>query len=76
MLYFAGQMDELVRVCDEGIRIDPTKPLYFFLKGKVLAKEGRTQEALDALRRAQALHPAGQLGSDVDRLIQQLAPAP
>ena len=76
MLYFAGKMDELERVCDDGIRLEPSQPLYYFLKGRVLANAGKTQEALDVLRRARALNPSGKLGSDIDELIRFLESSP
>jgi tetratricopeptide (TPR) repeat protein len=76
MLYFAGRMEELERVCDEGIRLEPSQPLYYFLKGKALAAAGRNQEALDVLRRARELNPTGRMASDIDEMIRSLRPAP
>jgi hypothetical protein len=76
MLYVTGRTDEILRVCDEGIRIDASNPFYHFFRGRVLASRGSKGEALDALRRARSLSPPKEIGPEIDALIRSLEENP
>ena len=52
-----GRLDEALACCREAIRLDKLNPHWLFLFASICDEMGRTQEAIDALRRALYLEP-------------------
>jgi len=70
MLFFMERYEELVRVCEEGARLDPKLGDYPFFMGKAFAKLGRAAEARDAFDRCRSLKPPPEVAREIDEILR------
>jgi hypothetical protein len=75
MLYFMKRYDELVRVAEEGARIDPTQGAYPFFMGKAYVETRNIPEALKAFERCRELNPPPEVASEIESIIRSLGPS-
>ena len=72
MLFFMERYEELVRVCDEGARLDPKLGDYPFFMGKAYARRGRTAEARKAFDTCCSLEPPPEVAREIDEILRSL----
>lgn len=70
MLYAMERDAEVLRVCEEGARIDSTQGYYPFFMGKAYARRGRTAEARAAFDRCRALEPPPEIVREIDDILR------
>ncbi len=75
MLFFMKRYDELLRVAEEGERIDPRRGTYPFFMGKAYVDLKRIPEAMKAFDRCRALNPPPEVESEIDAIVRSLGPA-
>jgi hypothetical protein len=72
MLYAMEKFDDMLRVCEEGIRLDAKQGYYPFFRGKAYARMGRAAEARAALEACRALDPPPEIVREIDEILRSL----
>jgi hypothetical protein len=72
MLYAMEKFDEMLRVCEEGIRLDAKQGYYPFFMGKAYARTGHAAEARAALEACRALDPPPEIVREIDEILRYL----
>jgi hypothetical protein len=72
MLYTMERYNEMLRVCEEGMRLDAEQGYYPFFMGKAYARTGRAAEARAALEKCRALDPPPEVVREIDEILRSL----
>jgi hypothetical protein len=72
MLYEMGRDEEVLRVCEEGARLDPKQWYYPFFIGKSYARGGRADDARKAFDKCRALEPPPEVMREMDDMLRSL----
>jgi tetratricopeptide (TPR) repeat protein len=73
LLYVSKRYDELLRVCEEGIRLDPNQGFYPFFMGKAYVEKGMVPEALAAFERCRKLGAPPAVLKEMDELEKSMS---
>lgn len=72
----SGDLDEALKAFREALDMDPENPVVHLNLGVAYKLKGQKDVARLALTKAKALDPHGPTGSEADRLLASLGPAP
>jgi tetratricopeptide (TPR) repeat protein len=72
LLAMTDSYDELLSVAREGTVYHPDRPVYHYYYGRMLLREGRTEEGIAQLLECRRLHPGPDVVEEIDRVVEQL----